>query len=202
MKLPIAIKHALIEATISQDTETSPSSLISKNPLTFKIPLARILDDTSVFGINDSDIQATIKENPNSLSYLEDSEAVQFIPPFTRTCNLYDAVLDEIKENTSTNPKFTIGYDPAIKEALIYHFFSGSIVLMVPEGMSNLSQLKFALTVGGSKLRTIIDMTGGWIYAFPKYIMESQECGKILAKDTNVEQVLASYLDDIFPEET
>ncbi|WP_370575323.1 hypothetical protein [Methanomethylovorans sp.] len=202
MKLPIAIKHALIEATISQDTETSPSSLISKNPLTFKIPLARILDDTSVFGINDSDIQATIKENPNSLSYLEDSEAVQFSPPFTRTCNLYDAVLDEIKENTSTNPKFTIGYDPAIKEALIYHFFSGSIVLMVPEGMSNLSQLKFALTVGGSKLRTIIDMTGGWIYAFPKYIMESQECGKILAKDTNVEQVFASYLDDIFPEET
>ncbi|WP_370573200.1 hypothetical protein [Methanomethylovorans sp.] len=202
MKLPIAIKHALIEATISQDTETSPSSLISKDPLTFKIPLARILDNTSVFNINDSDIQATIKENPNSLSYLEDSEAVQFIPPFTRTCNFYDAVLDEIKENTSTNPKFTIGYDPAIKEALIYHFFSGSIVLMVPEGMSNLSQLKFALTVGGSKLRTIIDMTGGWIYAFPKYIMESQECGKILAKDTNVEQVLASYLDDIFPEET
>ncbi len=202
MKLPIAIKHALIEATISQDTETSPSSLISKDPLTFKIPLARILDNTSVFNINDSDIQATIKENPNSLSYLEDSEAVQFIPLFTRTCNLYDAVLDEIKENTSTNPKFTIGYDPAIKEALIYHFFSGSIVLMVPEGMSNLSQLKFALTVGGSKLRTIIDMTGGWIYAFPKYIMESQGCGKILAKDTNVEQVLASYLDDIFPEET
>ncbi len=201
MKLPIAIKHALIEATISLDTETTPSSLISKNPLTFKIPLARILEDTSVFSINDSDIHATITENPNSLSYIEDSEAVQFIPPFTRTCNLYDTVLDEIRANTSTNSKFTIGYDPAIKEALIYHFFSGSIVLMVPEGMSNLSQLKFALTAGGSKLRTIIDMTGGWIYVFPKYIMESQECGKIPAKDTNVEQVLASYLNDIFPGE-
>lgn len=201
MKLPASVKYALIETTISQYTENYPSSLISKNPLTFKIPLARILEDTSVFSINDSDIHATITENPNSLSYLEDSEAVQFILPFTRTCNLYDAVLDEIKKNTSTNPKFTIGYDPAIKEALIYHFFSGSIVLMVPEGMSNLSQLKFALTVGGSKLRTIIDMTGGWIYVFPKYIMESQECGKIPAKDTNVEQVLASYLNDIFPGE-
>jgi photosystem II stability/assembly factor-like uncharacterized protein len=29
--------------------------------------------------------------------------------------------------------------------------------------------------------------------------MESQECGKIPAKDTNVEEVLASYLNDMFP---
>lgn len=201
MKLPASVKHALIETTISQYTENYPSSLISKTPLTFRFPLIKILEDTEIFGITDSDIKSTITKNPSSLSYIEDSEAVQFIPPFTRTCNLYDTVLDEIRANTSTNPKFTIGYDPAIKEALIYHFFSGSIVLMVPEGMSNLSQLKFALTAGGSKLRSIIDMTGGWIYVFPKYIMESQECGKIPAKDTNVEQVLASYLNDIFPGE-
>jgi hypothetical protein len=161
--------------------------------------MAQILEDTKYFGITESEVHATIIENPNSLSFIEDSRDVQFIPPFTRTCNLYDVVLDEIKANTSTNTKFTIGYDPEIKEALIYHFFTGSIVLMVPENLSNLSQLKFALKVGGSTLRAIIDMTGGWIYVFPKYIMESQECGKIPAKDTNVEEVLASYLNDIFP---
>lgn len=201
MKLPTALKHALIEATIILYAETSPSSLVSKTPLILRIPMVQILKDTENFGITESDIQATIKENQNSLSYVEDSKIVQFIPSFTRIYNLYDAVLDNIKANTATNPKFTIGYDPAIKEALIYHFFSGSIVLMVPESMSNLSQLKFALTVGGSKLRAIIDTTGGWVYVFPKYIMESQECGKIPAKDTNVEEVLASYLNDIFPGE-
>lgn len=201
MKLPTALKHALIEATIILYAETSPSSLVSKTPLILRIPMVQILKDTENFGITESDIQATIKENPNSLSYVKDSKIVQFIPSFTRIYNLYDAVLDNIKANTATNPKFTIGYDPAIKEALIYHFFSGSIVLMVPESMSNLSQLKFALTVGGSKLRAIIDTTGGWVYVFPKYIMESQECGKIPAKDTNVEEVLASYLNDIFPGE-
>jgi len=30
--------------------------------------------------------------------------------------------------------------------------------------------------------------------------MEYMECGKTQAKDTNVQQVLASYLEDIFPE--
>lgn len=199
MKLPVLIKHALIEANISLYAESKPSSRTNEKPLTFKIPMAQILEDTKYFGITESDIQEMIIENPNSLSFIEDSKAVQFIPPITRTCNLYDAVLDEIKTNTSTNTKFTIGYDPKIKEALIYHFFTGSIVLMVPENLSNLSQLKFALKVGGSTLRAIIDITGGWIYVFPKYIMESQECGKIPAKDTNVEEVLASYLNDIFP---
>lgn len=201
IKLPAPLKHALIEATISQHTENYPSSLISKNPLTFGVPLVKILEDTEIFGITESDIQDTTIENLNSLSYKEDLKTVQFTPPFTRTCNLYDAVLNEIRTDTTTDPKFTIGYDPAIKEALIYHFFNGSIVLMVPESMSSLSQLRFALTAGGSKLRAIIDMTGGWVYVFPKYIMESQECGKIPARDTNVEQVLASYLTDIFPEE-
>ena len=201
MKLPAPIKHALIEANISLYAESKPSSLTNEKSLTFKIPMAQILEDTKYFGITESDIQATIIENPNSLSFIEDSRAVQFIPPFTRTCNLYDAVLDEIKTNTSANPKFTISYNPAIKEALIYHFLTGSIVLMVPENMSNLSQLKFALKAGGSMLRVIIDMTGGWIYVFPKYIMESQECGKIPAKDTNVEEVLASYMNDMFPED-
>lgn len=201
MKLPTPIKHALIEATISMYCENFPSSKINEKPLTFKVPLVTIRADTEIFGITDSDIQATIAGNPDSLSYIEDSKAVQFTPPFTRTCNLYDVVLDKIKANTSVNPKATIDYDPAIKEDLIYNFFTGSIVLMVPESMSNLSQLKFALTVGGSKLRAIIDMTGGWIYVFPKYIMESQECGKIPAKETNVEQVLVSYLDDMFPGE-
>lgn len=198
MKLPAPIKHALIEANISLYAESKPSSRTNEKPLAFKIPMAQIIEDTKYFGINESDIQATIIENPNSLSYIEDSKAIQFIPSFTRTCDLYNEILDEIKTNTSANPKFTIGYDPAIKEALIYHFFTGSLVLMVPEDMSNLSQLKFALKAGGSKLRSIIDMTGGWIYVFPKYIMESQECGKIPAKDTNVEEVLASYLNDMF----
>jgi hypothetical protein len=199
MKLPVLIKHALIEANISLYAESKPSSRTNEKPLTFKISLAQILEGTKYFGITESDIQATIIENPNSLSFIEDSRAVQFIPPFTRTCDRYDEILDEIKTNTSANPKFTISYNPAIKEALIYHFLTGSIVLMVPEDMSNLSQLKFALKAGGSKLRSIIDMTGGWIYVFPKYIMESQECGKIPAKDTNVEEVLASYLNDMFP---
>lgn len=199
MKLPAPIKHALIEANISLYAESKPSSRTNEKSLSFKIPMAQIIEDTKYFGINESDIQATIIENPNSLSLIEDSRAVQFIPSFTRTCNLYDAILDEIKTNTCANPKFTISYNPSIKEALIYHFFTGSIVLMVPEDMSNLSQLKFALKAGGSMLRAIIDMTGGWIYVFPKYIMESQECGKIPAKDTNVEEVLASYLSDMFP---
>ncbi|AFV22512.1 hypothetical protein Mpsy_0301 [Methanolobus psychrophilus R15] len=202
MKLPTPIKHALIEATISMYIETYPSSRISKEPLAFAIPPVKILEDTEIFGITDSDIQATVAENPNSLSCIIDPDAVQFIPPFTRTCNLYDKVLDNIKTNTSIDPKTTIFYDPAIKEDLIYHFFTGSIVLMVPEDMSDLSQLKFALTAGGSKLRAIIDVTGGWVYLFPKHIMQSRECGKILAKDTNVDQVLARYLDEIFPEET
>ena len=202
MKLPTPIKHALIEATISMYTETYPSSRISKEPFAFVIPMVKIREDTEIFGITDSDIQVTVAENPNSMSCITDPEAVQFIPPFTRTCNLYDKVLDNIKANTSIDPKTTIFYDPSIKEDLIYHFFTGSIVLMVPEDMSDLSQLKFALTAGGSKLRAIIDVTGGWVYLFPKYIMQSRECGKILARDTNVDQVLARYLDEIFPEET
>lgn len=201
MKLPAPIKHALIEANISLYAESKPSFRTNEKPLIFKIPMAQILEDTKYFNITKSDIQATIMENPNSLSFIEDSGAVQFILPFTRICNLYDSILDDIKANTSTNPKFTIGYDPAIKEALIYHFFTGSIVLMVPEDMSNLSQLKFALKAGGSMLRAIIDVTGGWIYVFPQCIMESQECGKIPAKDTNVEEVLASYLNDMFSED-
>jgi hypothetical protein len=201
MKLPTPIKHALIEATISMYTETYLSSRISKEPLAFAIPMVKILEDTKIFGITDSDIQATVAENRSSLSRIKDPDAVQFIPPFTRTCNLYDAVLDSIKANTSIDPKATICYDPSIKEDLIYHFFTGSIVLMVPEDMSDLSQLKFALTTGGSKLRVIIDVTGGWVYLFPKHIMQSRECGKILARDTNVQQVLARYLDEIFPME-
>ncbi|MDP2215868.1 MAG: hypothetical protein Q8J68_01030 [Methanolobus sp.] len=201
MKLPTPIKHALIEATISMYTEIYPSSRISKEPLTFAIPLVKILEDTERFGITDSDIQATVAENPDSLSCIN-PDSIQFIPPFIRICNLYDKVLYSIKTNTSVDPKTTIFYDPAIKEDLIYHFFTGSIVLMVPEDMSDLSQLKFALTAGGSKLRAIIDITGGWVYLFPKYIMQSLECGKILARDTNVDQVLARYLDEMFPEET
>jgi hypothetical protein len=201
MKLPTPIKHALIEATISMYIETYPSSRSSKEPISFVIPLVKIREDTEIFGITDSDIQATVAGNPNSLSCIKDPDAVQFIPPFTRTCNLYDKVLNNLKTNTSIDPKTTIFYDPAIKKDLIYHFFSGSIVLMVPEDLSDLSQLKFALMAGGSKLRSIIDVTGGWIYLFPKHIMQSRECGKILARDTNVQQVLARYLDEIFPME-
>ncbi|WP_292464343.1 hypothetical protein [Methanolobus sp.] len=201
MKLPTPIKHALIEATISMYIETYPSSRSSKEPLAFAIPMIKIREDTEIFGITDSDIQATVAGNPNSLSYIKDSDVVQFIPPFTRACNLYDKVLNNIKTNTSVDPKTTIFYDPTIKEELIYHFFSGSIVLMVPEDLSDLSQLKFALTAGGSKLRSIIDITGGWVYLFPKHIMQSQECGKILARDTNVDKVLARYLEEIFPME-
>ncbi|WP_094228732.1 hypothetical protein [Methanolobus psychrotolerans] len=199
MKLPVPIKHALIEAMISQYTENYPSSRTREDPLTFEVPLARIIEDTEIFGITYSDILATVIENPLSLFHSKHSEGVLFIQPFSRSCDLYDEVLGYIRENTSSNPKFAIGYDPAIKEALIYHFFTGSIVLMVPEGMSSLSQLKFALTVGGSKLRVIIEMTGGWIYLFLKYIMESDECGKMPARDTNVQQVLVSYLEDVFP---
>jgi len=201
MKLPTPIKHALIEATISMYIETYPSSRSSKEPLAFAIPMIKIREDTEIFGITDSDIQATVAGNPNSLSYIKDSDVVQFIPPFTRACNLYDKVLNNIKTNTSVDPKTTIFYGPTIKEELIYHFFSGSIVLMVPEDLSDLSQLKFALTAGGSKLRSIIDITGGWVYLFPKHIMQSQECGKILARDTNVDKVLARYLEEIFPME-
>ena len=133
---------------ISQYIENEPSSRISVEPLTFSIPLINILEDSADFAISRSDIQATIAANPGSLSYIEDSSLVQFIPPITRTCMLYDELLDTIKTDTSTNPKATVAYDPAIKEGLIYHFFSGSIVLMVPEGMNSLSQLKFALTAG------------------------------------------------------
>lgn len=199
MKLPTPVKHALIEATISTYIEDYSSSPIDKKNPTFEIPLVKIREDTKLFGITESDIHANIVENPNSLSYSEDSDTVQFISPFTRTCELYNDVLDNLKANTAIDSKTTISYDPAIKEDLIYHFFTGSIVLMVPEGMSNLSQLKFALKTGGSKLRAIIDVTGGWVYLFPTHIMESMECGKTAAKDTNVEQVLASYLEDIFP---
>ncbi|WP_321431208.1 hypothetical protein [uncultured Methanolobus sp.] len=106
-----------------------------------------------------------------------------------------------MQESTKANRKFTVEYDPAIKESLIYNFFSGKIVLMVPEEMTSLSKLRFALMAGGSKLRAIIDSTGGWIYVFPKHIMESMECGKMPARDTNVNMVIASYLADIFPDE-
>ncbi|MEZ5336259.1 MAG: hypothetical protein R2741_14045 [Methanolobus sp.] len=199
MKLPASIKHALIEAKISLYTENHPSSKVNGEPLTFSIPTDNILEMTKPFGITVSDIQTSVTENPGSLIINED-EAVIFTPPFTRKCDKYDDCLNYIKENTSSNSKFTIEYDPAIKESLIYHFFSGSIVLMVPEGMQSLQQLKFALMAGGSKLRAIIDKTGGWIYIFPKFIMESMECGKMPAIDTNVDEVIGSYLEDMFPE--
>lgn len=200
MKLPVSIKHALIEAMISQYVENYPASRISEDPLTFSVPVSKILEDANDFLIDEADVLTTISENPGSLSYEENSGNLQFIQPFTRNRELYTECLDYIRENTSSNPKFTIEYDSSIKESLIYHFFAGSIVLMVPDGMNSLSQLKFALMAGGSKLRSIIDTTGGWIYVFPKYIMESMECGKMLARDTNVQQVLASYLEDIFPD--
>ncbi|WP_406661710.1 hypothetical protein V7O66_04105 [Methanolobus sp. ZRKC3] len=202
MKLPMPIKYALIEAMITQYTEDHPSSRVSEETLTFSIPVVNILEDTNDFGITDSDIQDVVTENTDSLSYSKDSGTLHFTSPFTRSSDLYNESLNYIKESTASNAKFTIGYDSAIKESLIYHFFKGSIVLMVPEDMSNPSQLKFALTVGGSKLRVIIDDTGGWIYVFPKYTMESMECGKMPARESNVQQVLASYLEDVFPEET
>jgi hypothetical protein len=201
MKMPAQVKHALIEAMITQYTEDFSSCKISQEPLTFQIAVGKILDDTEVFGITESDIKETISVNPESLLLTEDSESVQFIPPFTRECNSYNKLLDYMRESTKANRKFTVEYDPAIKESLIYNFFSGKIVLMVPEEMTSLSQLRFALMAGGSKLRAIIDSTGGWIYVFPKHIMESMECGKMPARDTNVNMVIASYLADVFPDE-
>lgn len=201
MKLPTLIKHALIETMISRYTEDEPSSRISEEPLTFSVPVAKILEDTQDFKITESDIQTTVSKNSGSMSLSEETHAIQFTPPFNRACDRYDEALNYIRENTSSNPKFTLGYDPAIKESLIYNFFTGSVVLIVPDGMTSLSQLNFALMAGGSKLRAIMDSTGGgWVYVFPKYIMEYMECGKMPARETNVQQVLASYLEDIFPE--
>jgi hypothetical protein len=201
MKLPTPIKNVLIETTISTYTENYPSSRINENPLTFEIPLSSILEDTNIFDIINSDIQATISENPDSLTYIEDQNVVQFTPHFTRKCKLYDAVLNNIQAETANYPKTTINYDLAIKEELIYHFFAGSIVLMIRNAQSEITQLEFALKVGGSKLRTIIDETGGWIYIFPKFIMQSQECGKLSAKNTNAPKILADFLDEMFPKE-
>lgn len=201
MKLPMPLKNALIEAMVTQYTEYHSASKVSDEPMTFLIPVTSILEDTNDFGITDTDIQVTVDENSGSLSYSDDRGNVQFVSPFTRTCSTYDECLDYIKSNTKENQKFTLEYDPAIKESLIYNFFSGSIVMIVPESMTSLSQLRFALTVGGSKLRTIMDsLDGGWVYVFPKFIMEYMECGKTPAKDTNVQKVLACYLDDMFPE--
>lgn len=201
MKLPTLLKNALIETMISQYTEDNSSSKINEDPITFSVPVSKIREDTQDFTINEYDIQDTIAENPGSLSLSEGSDSIEFIPPFSRTCDRYDEALNYIRDNTSSNPKFTLTYDPAIKESLIYNFFTGSIVLIVPDEMTNLSQLNFALMAGGSKLRAIMDsMGGGWVYVFPRYIMEYMECGKMPARDTNVQQVLASYLEDIFPE--
>ncbi|MDG6244597.1 MAG: hypothetical protein QCH31_09470 [Methanolobus sp.] len=200
MKLPPSLKHAFLEAMILQYTENNPSLRIRDNPLTFKVPIAGILTDAKGFGITDSDILYTVTENRNSLSLCEDGDAMQFIAPFTRTCNLYGTVLDDIMENTSRDQKFTMSFEPALKEGLIYHFFTGSIVLLVPDGMTSLSQLRFSLMDGGSKLRAVMDSTGGgWVYVFPEYIMDYMECGKMPARDTNVQQVLASYLEAMFP---
>ncbi|MBP1908490.1 hypothetical protein [Methanolobus bombayensis] len=201
MKLPTQVKHALIEAMIAQYTEDYPSCKISQEPLRFQIAVGKILEDTEVFGITESDIKETVTSNPDSLLLTDDSEAVQFIPPFTRKCDSYNKLLDYMQESTKANRKFTVEYDPSIRESLIYNFFSGKIVLMVPEEMTGLSQLRFALMAGGSKLRAIIDDTGGWIYVFPKHIMEAMECGKMPARDTNVNMVIASYLADVFPDE-
>lgn len=201
MKLPISIKNALIETIIDQYIENDPSSKVSEDPLSFSIPVANILEDTSDLNIKESDIQVTVAENSDSLSYSEGQENLHFISPFTRRCDRYNECLDYMKKNTSSNKKFTLEYDPAIKESLIYNFFSGSIVMIVPESMTSLSQLRFALMAGGSKLRAIMDsMGGGWVYVFPQYIMEYMECGKMPARDTNVQQVLACYLADMFPE--
>ncbi|MCQ6963537.1 hypothetical protein [Methanolobus chelungpuianus] len=201
MNLPAALKHALIEATIYAFTESDPSSRISEKPLTFVIPVAGIRADTEVFGITESDICATVAENSGSLSYSGNSGSIQFVPPFSRKCRLYDTLLESIEASTSMDPKATVAYDPSIREGLLYHFFRGSTVLMVPESVSGLSQLQFALMAPGSRLRAIMDGTGGWAYVFPKYIMRSEECGKMPARDTNVQQVLASYLEDMFPGE-
>jgi hypothetical protein len=202
MKLPVPIKHALIEAVIKQYTEYQSSSMISKEPVTFSIPVTKILEGAEDFGMTRSDIQTTVIDNEGSLSYSDDLENLQFISPFTRTSSLYNECLDYIRKNTSANAKFTLEYDPAIKESLIYNFFSGSIVMIVPDSMTSLSHLRFALMAGGSKLRAIMDsIGGGWVYVFPKFIMEYMECGKMPAKDTNVQQVLACYLADMFPEE-
>lgn len=201
MKLPAALKHALIEATVSAFSENNPSSRISEKPLALGIPVAGILADTEVFGITGSDIRAAVAENAGSLSYSGNSGFIQFAPPFTRTCRLYDTVLESIGASTSIDPKATVAYDHSIREGLIYHFFKGSTVLMVPESVSDLSQLQFALMAPGSRLRAIMDRTGGWAYVFPRYIMHSGECGKMPARDTKVQQVLASYLEEMFPGE-
>jgi len=201
MNLPTNVKHALVESMISQCIENEASFRISVEPLTFSIPTITILNCSSDFAINDSDVHATIDANPGSLSFIDDSSSVQLIPPLTRTCELYDELLDTIKADTSIDSKYTVAYDPAIKEGLIYHLFAGSIVMLVPDIMSSLSQLRFALSMGGSKLRAIIDsMEGGWVYVFPKYIMEYMECGKTPARETNVQQLLACYLQDMFSE--
>ena len=200
MKLPVPIKHALIEATISQYVDDHPSCKVSQEPATFEVPMDKILEDTEVFKITGSDVMETITANSGSLSFIEDPGSVKFIPSFSRDCDLYSKLLDYMKKSTEDSRKFTVEYDPGIKESLIYNFFKGHIVLMVPESMTNLSQLRFALMAGGSKLRAIIDDTGGWVYVFPKYIMESMECGKMSARETNVDQVLASYLADMFPD--
>ncbi|WP_340818230.1 hypothetical protein [Methanolobus sp. WCC4] len=199
MKLPMPLKNALIEAMITQYTDYNPASKVSDEPMTFSIPVTSILEETNDFGITDTDIQATVDENSGSLSYSDDKTNLQFISPFTRNCDRYNECLDYIKDNTKENKKFSLEYDPAIKESLIYNFVSGSIVMIVPDSMTSLSQLRFALAVGGSKLRAIMDsLGGGWVYVFPGYIMEYMECGKTPARDTNVQQVLASYLEDMF----
>nr|WP_321498316.1 hypothetical protein [uncultured Methanolobus sp.] len=200
MKMPTQIKHALIEAMISQYTEDFPSCKIEQEPLKFQVAVGKILEDTGVFGITEADIKETITANPGSLLLTDDLESVQFIPPLTRECDSYNKLLDYMQESTKANRKFTVEYDPTIRESLIYNFFNGKIVLMVPEEMTSLTQLRFALMAGGSKLRAIIDETGGWIYVFPKYIMESMECGKMPSRDTNVNMVIASYLADVFPD--
>lgn len=200
MKLPAAIKNALIETMIKQYVETNPSSRTIQGQDVFSIPFGKILEATEMFSVSRDDIRETLMANPGSLNENTDSDAVIYTAPFTRECDKYEKCLDYIKENTASNSKFAIEYDPAIRESLIYNFFSGFIVLMVPEEMKSLSQLRFALLTGGSKLRAIIDKTGGWIYVFPKYIMESMECGKTPADTTNVNNVIASYLEDIFPD--
>ncbi|SFM29207.1 hypothetical protein [Methanolobus profundi] len=201
MKLPLPIKHALIETMITKYIEDNSASRISEEPLTYSVPVSSILESASDFGLTTDDVKATVDENQGSLSYSEDPEVLEFISPLTRSCDRYNECFDYIKENTSSNAKFVIEYDPAIKESLIYHFLSGSIVMIVPDSMTSLSQLNFALMAGGSKLRAIMDkLGGGWVYVFPKYIMEYMECGKTSAKETNVQMVLASYMADMFPD--
>ncbi|WP_321430957.1 hypothetical protein [uncultured Methanolobus sp.] len=56
MKMPAQVKHALIEAMLTQYTEDFSSCKISQEPLTFQIAVGKILEDTEVFGITVSDI--------------------------------------------------------------------------------------------------------------------------------------------------